>query len=86
MRFMFPIMMKIFSIFGGAHTASVGAKRYVDAVNREGEFEKMESGAFWASLHGASGRVGDQTKFQKGAQYGDASKQEAAYQAIQAYV
>jgi NAD(P)-dependent dehydrogenase (short-subunit alcohol dehydrogenase family) len=85
MKFMFPIMMKIFSIFGGAHTASVGAKRYVDAVNREGEFEKTESGAFWASLHGASGRVGDQTKLQKGAQYGDVSKQEAAYQAIQAY-
>jgi hypothetical protein len=64
----------------------VGAKRYLDAVNREGEFEKMESGAFWASLHGVSGRVGDQTKFWGGAQYGDVAKQEAAYQAIRAYV
>jgi hypothetical protein len=85
MKFMFPIVLKIFSIFGGAHTASVGAKRYVDAMNHDGEFEKMESGAFWASLHGTSGRVGDQKKFRKGAQYGDVSKQEAAYQAIQAY-
>jgi NAD(P)-dependent dehydrogenase (short-subunit alcohol dehydrogenase family) len=85
MKFMLPTIFQIFCIFGGAHTASVGAKRYVDALNREGEFDKMESGAFWASLHGSSGRVGDQAKFPKGAQYGDVSKQEAAYQAIRAY-
>jgi hypothetical protein len=85
MRFMFPIMLTILEYFGYAHGLSEGAKRYVDAVNREGEFEMMENGAFWASLSGVAGPVGDQTKFEKGAQYSDVSKQEAAYQAIRAY-
>jgi hypothetical protein len=67
-----------------------GAKCYVDAMHQEGEYAKMESGCFWASMEGLIGPVENQTKLlfgKAGAQYGNLSKQEAMYEALlQAYI
>jgi hypothetical protein len=65
------------SILGFVHSLQVGAKIYVDAVNREEDFQGFESGTFVASLCGMSGHRSDQADF---------AKQEAAYQAMRVYV
>ena len=86
-RVMMPVMMKIMQPFGVIHGLETGAKRYVDAANREGEFQAFKSGAFVASAHGVAGLVSDQAtrKQRRASQYADTFKQRAAYEAIQAY-
>lgn len=86
-RVMFPVMMKVMQPLGVTHELATGAKRYVEAVNREGKFQEFKSGAFVASAHGLAGPVSDQTtrKESRASQYADTSKQRAAYEAIQAY-
>ena len=87
LKVMFPIMFKLFGVFGRSHSLQVGAKRYTDAVTGVGDYKSYPSGSFIASLHGASGKVGDQTKVRKqlGAQYGVISKQETAYKVLSTY-
>jgi hypothetical protein len=79
--------MRVFGLLGIAHTPEIGAKRYVDAMHREGEYAEMKSCDFWSSIEGTIGPVGDQTKLfgEAGAQYGNISKQEAMYEALQSY-
>lgn len=84
-RVMLPVMMKVCGVFGLSHSVSKGAKRYTDAVRHQGSYDQYSSGSFVASVRGASGRVGDQSKHKKGAMYGNVAKQNAAYQAVQAY-
>jgi hypothetical protein len=87
MQFMMPLMMKGMQPFRVTHGLETGAKRYVDAVNREGEFQEFKSGAFVASAHGVAGVVSDQAtrKQSRASQYADTSKQRAAYEAIQVH-
>jgi NAD(P)-dependent dehydrogenase (short-subunit alcohol dehydrogenase family) len=87
MRVMMPVMMKVMQPFGVMHGVESGAKRYVDGVNREGEFKEFKSGVFVASAHGVAGSVSDQAtrKQSRASQYADTSKQRAAYAAIQVY-
>jgi NAD(P)-dependent dehydrogenase (short-subunit alcohol dehydrogenase family) len=85
MQIAFPLLMKVFGVFGNSHPLSVGAKRYVDAVNREGAFHEFESGTFVASVRGTAGHVGDQTKVPHGAVYADIATQDAMYQAIREF-
>ena len=86
-QIMFPILLKMMGPLGVTHKLEVGAKRYVDAVNREGIYHEFETGAFVASAHGVSGPVKDQSKRKdkRAAQYGDLIKQEAAFAAVQAF-
>jgi NAD(P)-dependent dehydrogenase (short-subunit alcohol dehydrogenase family) len=86
-RVMMPVMMKVMRPLGITHGLETGAKRYVDGVSREGEFQEFKSGAFVASAHGVAGLVSDQAtrKQSRASQYADISKQLAAYEAIQVY-
>jgi NAD(P)-dependent dehydrogenase (short-subunit alcohol dehydrogenase family) len=83
MRVMAPVLMRIFDVIGMSHPVEVGAKRYVDAVGREGDFEQVSSGSFMASARGVAGRVIDQTKLPSGAIFADTKTQELAFQAVQ---
>ena len=87
MQRIFPIMMKVFGAFGKFHSLKVGAKRYVDAVTGEGEFEKFDSGSYVASRKGVAGPVADQVEvFHTARQYGDVKKQHAVYVAMNEYL
>lgn len=88
MKYMFPIIMSVFGLLGYFHELEVGAKRYVDAVTGEGEFEKFtSSGAYIASKTGISGPVVDQVEvFDTAKQYGDVTKQEAVYKALNEFL
>ena len=87
MSLMFPVMLGIMNLFGGAHDVEIGAKRYVDAVTLSNGYETYESGSFIGSLKGASGKVGNQINVRKhhGAQYADVNKQHVAYKALSTY-
>jgi NAD(P)-dependent dehydrogenase (short-subunit alcohol dehydrogenase family) len=85
MRAVFPAAFRVMGFLGMAHPVEVGAKRYVDAVDREGAFEQFESGSFVASAHGVSGRVKDQTKHPRGARFADIKQQDIVYNAVQAF-
>ena len=84
---LFPLLFKMMGPLGVTHRLEKGAKRYVEAVNREGQFEAFPTGAFVASAHGVSGPVSDQgmRKEKRAAQYGDVSTQEAVFEAVQAF-
>jgi len=69
-------------IFGTAHSLSVGAQRYVDAVTGEGGYDAYSAGAFVASEKGASGRVVDQATLPEGKDFADVTKQNAAFEAV----
>jgi NAD(P)-dependent dehydrogenase (short-subunit alcohol dehydrogenase family) len=84
MRVMAPVMMGIFGVIGLSHPVEVGAKRYVDAIGREGDFEQVSSGSFMASARGGAGHVIDQTKHPRGAIFADTNAQAWAFQAVQA--
>merc|ERR1712038_208918 len=86
-QMMFPLAFKMMVPLGLMHKVEVGAKRYVDAVNREGGFADFQSGTFLASAHGVSGRVSDQAmrKEKRATQYGDIHKQGAAFAAVQSF-
>ena len=68
-------------MLGFFHNLQDGAKRYVDAVTGEGEFQNFTtSGAFIASKKGVAGPLGDQVElFQTAKQYGDVKKQDSVY-------
>jgi NAD(P)-dependent dehydrogenase (short-subunit alcohol dehydrogenase family) len=85
MRVIFPTVFRMMDFLGMAHPVRVGAKRYVDAVDRQGDFEQFASGSFVASAHGVSGRVMDQSKHPRGAVFADHKKQDIVYNAVQAF-
>ena len=84
----FPIFMWVMGKLGKFHELPVGAKRYVDAVTGEGEFEAFTtSGAFIASKSGVTGPVSDQVEtFETAKQYGDVAKQDAVFKAVNEYL
>jgi NAD(P)-dependent dehydrogenase (short-subunit alcohol dehydrogenase family) len=86
MSFMYPAMLGILGVIGMSHPVEVGAKRYVDAVRHEGNFEQVSSGSFMASVRGATGHVIDQTKLPCGAIFADTKTQAVAFQAVQSFV
>mmetsp|Transcript_22001 Transcript_22001/g.31566 ORF Transcript_22001/g.31566 Transcript_22001/m.31566 type:complete len:318 (-) Transcript_22001:97-1050(-) len=79
------IVWVILSWFGWMHRLEHGALRYVKAVTGDYDSE-FPSGTFVASLRLAVGPVCDQTELSGGKQYGDLSKQNAAYQALSSYL
>lgn len=60
LQVMFPVMTKVMEPLEVMHALETGATRYVDAVNREREFQEFKSGTFVASAHGVAGPVSDQ--------------------------
>lgn len=87
LRVLFPVTMFLMGSVGlFFHSIETGAKRYVDAVNGQGDFEKFASGTYVASAMGTSGAVCDQAKLRFGEQYADCHKQEMCYEAIRTVV
>ncbi len=60
LRFMYKYVMMpiVFKLKGMVHTVDVGAKRYVDGISED----SYESGAFYASAKGVTGKVIDQAE------------------------
>ena len=56
-QFVMKGMMKIMLAIGKVHRLEVGAQRFVDGLTND----KYESGAFYASVKGLTGPVGDQS-------------------------
>jgi NAD(P)-dependent dehydrogenase (short-subunit alcohol dehydrogenase family) len=78
-RAVFPLLMAVTKAFGASHSIEVGAKRYVDAIHRQGPFEGMPSGSFAASAKkGTSGPISNE----QGPVFMDTQVQDAVFDAI----
>ena len=67
----------------GQHDLSVGAKRYVDALDEQYEYP---SGSFVCSEKGYIGPVCNATKLKKGKVFGDEVKQDLVYDAVRQFL
>ena len=66
---------------------NVGAKRYIDVLLPTQEGRKdYPSGTFILSKHGYTGEVCDAIELKKGIVFGEESKQDHVYQAVQKFL
>lgn len=86
-KVMIKVMGPVLKTAGVMHPVHEGAARYVRAVTGKKDMATFPSGTFVASKSksGATGKVGDQSKIPAGNQFGDVSKQELAFAALQDY-
>ena len=71
----------------GQHDVNVGAKRYIDALlpNQEG-WNNYPSGTFVLSKHGYTGEVCNAIELKRGMVFGEESKEDYVYQAVQNFL
>jgi NAD(P)-dependent dehydrogenase (short-subunit alcohol dehydrogenase family) len=76
-------MIKGFIKLSGQHDLSVGAKRYVNALNDEYEYP---SGSFVCSRKGYTGEVCNAIELKKGKVFGEELNQDLVYEAVRKFV
>ncbi len=82
-------LFKGFICLSGQHSVDVGAGRYIDAlVDHDGVRDGWgyKSGTFVCSKKGYIGEVCDATKLKKGKPFGQQSKQDLVYDAVQSFM
>lgn len=81
-KIFFKVVMKVFALFGGAHGAKEGAKRYIDGLT-DASSTTFQTGEFYASKKGASGPMVPQSESNPSiADYKDPKIQDNVAQAI----